>query len=495
MRTDTIRLLVRNVFHLGVGQVASTIIGLLWTAALGRWLEPSQFGILYAVFAITGFAGVFIDWGQSTYLVRELARGREDEPQLIGSALFFRLATIALSTVAAVGAAIALGYSEQVIGLTFLSLMVAIPTQLFAPFGSSFRSRDRMDIDAIANNVGKAFALLAIVTVLNLGGGLTEVIWAQGVGGVVTLLIGLIAARRLNVIVRPPEIGALRELYWRGAPIAAFSLLIATQPFVEILLLSALAGAAVVGWYGASRTLLSVVFAPAVIALAATFPELSRASRSVADLRQMIDATSRIMFIAAAICSSALYVFSDHVVAIIYGHGRFEQTAQILHMNAFFVPLLFFVLVLASAMTAVGRNRELVLISIVRIVFCLLFGWLLIEYWQQRFGNGAIVVVIIAGLAEIPAAIACLKILPKGAVGSTTTINLLRAYAAAFCTAAPLSMLQPLGLLYLVPLYILLFAAAAMATRLVLPSDLRLVVETIRNKMQVASTTKPGLEG
>jgi hypothetical protein len=44
-------------------------------------------------------------------------------------------------------------------------------------------------------------------------------------------------------------------------------------------------------------------------------------------------------------------------------------------------------------------------------------------------------------------------------------------------------MLQPLGLLYLIPLFALLFAATAMVTRLVLPSDLQLAMEMVRNKV------------
>ena len=166
------------------------------------------------------------------------------------------------------------------------------------------------------------------------------------------------------------------------------------------------------------------MISPAMILLAATFPELSRASRSLPDLRRMIDATGRVMFIAAAFTSSALYLFADHMVAIIYGHGRFVETASILRVSAIFVPLLFLVLVLASAMNAVGRNKAMAVISIVRIVFCVVFNWLLIGYWQQRFGNGAIGLVIIAGLAEIPATIACWALLPKGAVGSAVTLNL-----------------------------------------------------------------------
>jgi polysaccharide biosynthesis protein len=366
---------------------------------------------------------------------------------------------------------------------------------LFAPFDYSFRGRDRMDIDAFANIVGKAMTLVATAIALRFGGGLTDVILMQGVGGISTLLVGAIAAWRLDIAVKAPVIKALRELLRRGAPIAVFSIVISLQPFVEVLILSAFAGPAVVGWYGASRTIFGIVASPAMIVLAATFPALSRASLSLPDLRRMIDATGRVLFIAAAFVSSALYLFAGDMVTIIYGHGRFDQTASILRVSAIFIPLLFFGVVLGSALNAVGRNKAMAIINIVRIAFCVVLGWLLIGYWQQRFGNGAIALVIIAGVAEIPTAIAYLTLLPRGAVGSATMLNLVRVCIASLCTVVPLSMLQPLGLLYLTPLFALLFAVTAMVTRLILPSDLRLAMEVARSRVLAPQATKSTSDG
>jgi O-antigen/teichoic acid export membrane protein len=220
-----------------------------------------------------------------------------------------------------------------------------------------------------------------------------------------------------------------------------------------------------------------------LILLGATFPELSRASLSLPDLRRMIDATGRVLFMAAAFTSSALYLFADHIVAIIYGHGRFEQTASILRVSAVFIPLLFFTSLLASVIFAVGRSKALAVISIARIAVCVALSWLLVGYWQQQSGNGAIAVVMIAGVVEIPAMIAYMTLLPRGAVGSSTMLNLVRACIASLCTVAPLSMLQPLGLWYLTPLFALLFVVAAVVTRLMLPSDLWLAMEVARSRV------------
>ena len=490
MRPNTTWLLARNFSHLVIGQVASTALGILLSALLGRALEPAQFGTLYTAFAILAFVYVVADWGQGTYLVREMARGRIDQPELIGTSLLFRLAAILLSSVIAVIIALALGYNDEIVTLAVVAVMAWVPLTLYTPFGCSFRAKDRMDVDAFAGIVGKATTLVATAVALRFGGGLTEVMLMQGVGNISILLVGTIAARRLDIAVKAPAMKAFPELFRHGAPIAAFSLVIASQPFVEIAMLSAFAGPAVVGWFAASRTLFGVVISPAGILVSAAFPQLSRMSHSLPDLRRTMDVTGRAMFIAAAFTSSALYLFADHMVAIIYGHGRFEETASILRVSAMFIPLLFFGYLLAGAMLSVGRNKAMAVISIVRIALCVVLSWLLIDYWQQRFGNGAVALVIIIGVAEIPALIACLILLPRGTVGWTTTLNLVRACIASLCTVVPLAMLQPLGLLYLTPLFALLFAVAAMITRLVLPSDLRLALDAVRSKVLPTPATK-----
>jgi O-antigen/teichoic acid export membrane protein len=494
VRSNTTRLLVRNVSYLTIGQVASTAIGILLTAVIGRALEPEQLGTLYIVAAISSFVVVIVDWGQGTYFVREMARGRNDEPELIGSALLVRLATTILSCAIAVAIALAFG-SGQIVTLTLVAMAAAVPVTIFAPFDYCFRGKDRMELDVCATIAGKAVILAGTAIAFALGGGLAEVIIMQGAGGLVALLVGAIAAQWLGIKVKAPVSKLMAELFRHGAPITAFSLVLASQSFLDIMLLSALAGPTVVGWFGAFRGIFGIVTSPATILIGATFPELSRASVSLPNLRRMIDATGRIMFIAAAFTSSVLYLFADDLVAIVYGHGRFEQTASILRVSAVFVPLLFFVLVLASAMTAVGRNKEMAVISIVRVGSCALLNWLLIGYWQQKFGNGAIALYIIAGAAEIPATIACLTVLPRGAVGSTTLLNLIRAYIVSLCTVVPLSLLQPLGHLYLIPLVALLFALTAMVTRLVLPSDLQAVMEIARSRVLAFGAAKSVQDG
>ncbi len=482
MSANTTGLLVRNVFHLGMGQIATTALGIVSAAVVGRALEPADFGVLYVVFSIAAFVGVIADWGQGTCLVREVARGRSDEAELIGSALLIRLGSTAVATALAGAVAFGLGYDERVVMLTLMAMIVSLPTIVSVPYGLTFRAKNLMGIDAMAGVVSKAAALVATIFALRLGGGLRELVLMQGVGAIASLMLVMFFVARHELKTKYPTRETASVIVWGGIAIVAFALLIASQPFLEVLILSALTAPVVVGWYGASRTILGIIVSPALILAGASFPELSRAAHSTQGLRHLVEGTSRVMFIAAAITASFLYLFADHLVHIIYGYGRFEGAVEILRASAVVVPLLFFSYLLASTMWAVGRSRAMVVINIARVAFCAIASWFLIGVFEARLGNGAIGLVLIGGVAEVPAVIAYLVILAKDVDARALVLGLARSYVVAVLVVATCSLLVSAALWYLIPAFTLAFAVVAMALRLVRPSDLRLAIDIARRK-------------
>src|SRR5258706_13250264 len=80
----------RNAVHLAGGQLVATLLAIVANALLARSLGPADFGLYYLVSSITAFAYVFVDWGQGSYLIREVARRHSDAGRLLGSAVSFR---------------------------------------------------------------------------------------------------------------------------------------------------------------------------------------------------------------------------------------------------------------------------------------------------------------------------------------------------------------------------------------------------------------------
>src|SRR5262249_42896674 len=136
-------ILARNIFFLLAGQVASSVLSLILTAVLGRWLGVEDFGVYYLLVALSTFAYVLVDWGQSAYLIRESARRHEDGGKLLGGALVFRMVVAFVAALATVVLVRALGYDSRIEVLALIAVLCGLPLALFQAYGYVFRSRDR----------------------------------------------------------------------------------------------------------------------------------------------------------------------------------------------------------------------------------------------------------------------------------------------------------------------------------------------------------------
>jgi hypothetical protein len=85
-----------------------------------------------------------------------------------------------------------------------------------------------------------------------------------------------------------------------------------------------------------------------------------------------------------------------------------------------------------------------------------------------------------SGLTELLVVVSFVALLPKGAVGKAIFLNILRACITSICTIASLSAVQSLEVWFVGPLFILAFTLVALATKLILPSDLRVVLNYAR---------------
>ncbi|WP_143111396.1 oligosaccharide flippase family protein [Hyphomicrobium facile] len=481
--------MLRNIMHLGAAQIATTVLGILGTVATSRYLGPSDFGVLYIVVAFSGFMGTVVDWGQTYYVVREVARGRSDQPELLGTALSMRAFALVCATVIAAIIAVILGYDSRIVFLIVLGMLVGLPSTLYLAFGFVFRGTDRMDLDAVATVVGKALTLAGIFAALLLGGGVAEVIAANAIGGIGMVAVAIFFTARLGITIRPPNSAIVSELTRAGLPIFLFSVVINFQPFVEVMVLSALAQPVVVGWYGASRTIFGIVLSPALILAQASLPQLSRASLSLPEFEKMMSSMAKLLLLAAAFASSSLYVFSDHIVGIMFGYDRFQQTAVILKVSALFLPLLFLGFLMGTALTVVGRNMVIAYVTGTAILVGAILNWISIPFFQAHYGNGAIALVITAGVAEIGVLIAFAAFLPRGSVGWTIPITLLRSCGASILIAILFSTVSHIELWILAPLFAVAFPLVALVTGLMSTKDVEMALTWLRNYAGTATTT------
>jgi O-antigen/teichoic acid export membrane protein len=483
--------LARNAFFLLVSQAATLVLSLILAAVLGRWLGVAEFGVYYLLVTVSTFAYVFIEWGQGAYLIRESARRPDDVRQLLGGALAFRIAVAIVAALVTAKLVKEIGYDSRTEFLVLLAVLCGLPLALSQAYVYMFRGRDRMDLEATVAITGKALTLAVTVPALLLGGGLPAVVLMQSVGGVGAFLVAVLLARKIHLKAQRPGRAILQELANGGGPIAVFSLAVAVQPLIDVMVLSALVPPEVVGWYGAARNILGVLFVPALILGTASFPELSRTANSVPDLRRVLSGTLRLLLGVGALASVGTFLFADVAVGLIYGR-HFDPAVAVLRIFAPIFPLFFLDMLFGSAITAAGKTKEIAVVKVLSVAVSTGLNFLLIPLCQARLGNGGIGLILASGFTEFLMLSGYLWLLPRGAVDRSALLVSLRAAAAAGGAMGIFWVLPSMSPWLAVPACVAVFVVFALASGLVLRTDLDKVAVLVRGKLVIAAVPSKG---
>src|SRR5229473_439702 len=273
----------RNAFYLVLGQATTTALAIVFSAALGRTLGVRDFGVYFLIASFSTFAYVLVDWGQQFYVIREVARAPERGSELLGTALVLRTVGAALVAIPSGLVAWALGYDASTCWYSVAFIAVSLPFFLAQSYGMVFRGRDRMGLDAAVSVVNKIALLALALALLALGTRLPGVLVAHALAGFLALALATRLYRRVATGPLRYSPRAAREILAGGG--ALFIMIAASnvQPYIDVVILSKLAPADAVGWYGAAKNILGTMLAPAALLSAASFPRLTRAAAASRD--------------------------------------------------------------------------------------------------------------------------------------------------------------------------------------------------------------------
>ena len=464
----------RNAFHLVLGQATTTALAIFFSAALARSLGASDFGVYFLIASFSTFAYVLVDWGQQFFIVREVARQPERRSLLLGTALVLRTAGAVLVAVPFGLVAWALGYDAATCWYSVIFIAVSLPFFLAQSYGLVFRARDLMGLDAWLS-VANKFALLGLaLAALALGAGLRGVLAAQALAGILALVIAIRLYRRVACGPLRYSRQTARELLVGGSTILAATIAANIHPYIDAVILSKLAPADAIGWFGAARSILGTMFAPAAILGTAAFPRLSRVATNRVQFEADVRAALRPLMWLGALAAIGTYLFADDAIAIVYGRQHFGPSGIILKVYAPAFILLFINSLLANALLALHRARAFSAVKTASVVVGTALDLVLIPLFQQRMGNGGIGAIAAFGLSEIVVFAGVILVLRREGLTLGLPVDMAKALGAAALTLLLFWWLPPLPFLIGVPACAIVFLLCSLGVGLVRRSDVLL---------------------
>jgi O-antigen/teichoic acid export membrane protein len=332
--------------------------------------------------------------------------------------------------------------------------------------------------------------LVLAMAALALGLGLGGVVVTQGLAGAAALalafrLYGRVASGPLRF-----SMATARELLRGGTALATIALAVYIQPYIDAVLLSKLAPAEVMGWYGAAKSIMGTLLAPAIILGTAAFPRLSRAAKDPALLGKEFVTAQRPMLWLGALAGVGTWLFADVAISVVYGHRQFGPAGIILKVYGIGLFLIFVDMLVGMTLAALGRSSAFAVVKSVSVVLGVGLELVFIPYFQHRVGNGGIGVTLANTLSEVALLVGGLLRMPRGMLGVAAFVDAGRAVACALLTVLLFQWMPPLSPWVGIPVCILAFASFSAALGLVRRGDLA-VARTLLRRRAVAPQALP----
>ena len=471
--------MVWNAIHLGLGQIATTILTLLLSAITARTLGASDFGLLYLITSIASFAYVVVDWGHGSYIIRETARHPARSGELLGSAMAARVAVALIAAVIAVAVTWLLGYDMRTRVLTGGLILGWLPQYLGLSFGWVFRGIERMDRDALLNVVLKLATLVCSYVCFLMSGLLLGLVIAWSLAGCLTLVIGFGMYRRLKLPKISATMPTIHELLHGGASLLAMSLATAVTPFFNANILYSMTSHTVVGWFGAASNIMGTLIAPAGILGMIMYPRLSKLADDAVEFKRAFGISLRLILLLSVLGGVGTYLFAEVPIAVIYSMDKFGPSVDVLRAFAMVVMLLYIDVFLGGAAIAAGKAGRLAIAKVASVIVSVVSGFILVPLCESRYANGGLGVAYATLIGELLMVVSSF-ILIREAVDRSAFRDLCSSLSAGAITLVLFRLLPAFTPFCAIPMCVLVFTGISLLIGALKRTDLELLIAGFR---------------
>lgn len=319
---DTKQMVVKNIFWLGFGQLASRFIRAFIIIYAARLLGPSEYGVFSYALSLAGFFTIFADIGVNSIFTREAARKPEETNQYFATSFWMKIFLLCVTTVLIVFVAPYFSKIEAVKILLPLVAVIVIFDNIREFANAFFRAKEKMEIEAfltIITNISITFFGFIILSHFQTSKALTiTYALSTGTGSLIGIYLlrkwfaGIIGNFRARLAVSISKI---------MLPIGLMSLVGAFMLNIDIIMLGWWQTSADVGYYSAGQKIVQVLYTIAAIIASATFPALSKfiGAGNQALARALLERGVTVSLLFATPIAAGGLVLGKPIIELLYG--------------------------------------------------------------------------------------------------------------------------------------------------------------------------------
>ncbi|MCX6140070.1 MAG: hypothetical protein NTX15_04450 [Candidatus Kapabacteria bacterium] len=342
--------------------------------------------------------GIIVDFGMNGIIIRKVAQQQDRAPQIISSAIAFRLVLWFVATFISVGYAFASGYAVlDVVIWSFYLLIAARTTMLRYAVEAPYRTSSRFHVIGLLG-VTDAMLFTALVYWMRESLNPFTVICAYALSAIpgFTLLVLMDRGRYIRPsFVKWKEVVSLLK---EAVPVISALALLSIHATLDTIILEAFGSQRDVGVLGAIYTSIGpfLVVLPQAVSLA-VMPEIAR--MALGDTQRRRDAVHtvlRLLVVSAVMMVSLAGPCMPLFIQLVSG-GRYAGETMQFYWFLWTAPLVAVMVFSQELTVAVGQQRYNVWMAVGLLAFTILFGFALIPMLHSFGAVLARLATVIAG--------------------------------------------------------------------------------------------------
>ncbi len=375
--------IARNTSYFTLALVLQKIISLAYFTIYARELGPADLGQYYFAISVTSIFGIFIDFGMSTVLTREIAKEPKKADELLSNTLAIKLPLTVATVIALIIWAEAWHYPDITKQLIYISGIAMIFDYFTNVFYATSRGFHNLKYESIASVIFQCIVFAFSMFILRAGWGIQWLMVSLLLASLFNFIFSAIVVRgKWKIHFRPrwnPVI--VRHIFAIAAPFAVYAIFQRLYTYFDSVLLFKLAGDSAVGLYQIPfKIMVALQFLPMAF-VASLYPALSAYWHNNRDqLMVTFERAFKYTLIIAAPIALGVIAIADKII-VIFKSG-YADVVTPLQICMLAVPFMFLGFPVGSLLNACDRQKR----NTVNIAITAIGSILLNLYLIPRFG-------------------------------------------------------------------------------------------------------------
>jgi O-antigen/teichoic acid export membrane protein len=415
MGYDVAKSIARNTTVMMGSQLVTWVSSFVLMLFLPRYLGSEDYGRLYLAISITTIAQLFVNFGGHYPITKEASRSRESAPHLIVNFIGIRTVLWAISVVGLVLFSHLVGYSGEITAIVTILGVSNLWWGATVVLSSCFRGFEIMQYPALGAIVERVFVTIVGVAALLMGANSLVIAVVMAISMLLNFLVCVRFLPRIVSYLPKVNWHASIELVKTSFPYFLSSLFSVVYFRVDAILMSLMAPAAAVGWYGAAYRLFdALMFLPVIFSIV-VFPVLSRLWIEKEErLIQTAQKSLELIWLAAVPISVCVFVFAEQIIQILFGLKEYGASVTVLQIFAVTLILVYLDFILVNTVLASDKQRRWSVVAFIAIPLNIILNYFLIPYTQTHYGNGGLGAAVATFVTESYILINAAALQPKG---------------------------------------------------------------------------------